>query len=152
VSRHETKTPPAVSRRMASVRRRNTDPEMTLRRALRGIGIRFRVHDRRLPGTPDIVLQKRRVAIFVHGCFWHRHRGCSRATLPKTNVGFWLAKFDDNVRRDARKARVLRSAGWSVCTVWECKLHQDDRAEARRVLTVRRRRLAAANRIDPMPN
>jgi DNA mismatch endonuclease (patch repair protein) len=131
------KTSPMVSQRMAAVRQWNTDPEMTLRRALRGIGIRFRVHDRSLPGTPDIVLDDRHVAIFVHGCFWHRHPGCPRATLPKTNVAFWSAKFDDNVRRDARKARVLRAAGWRVCTVWECRLKKTGLAEARRVSAVR---------------
>jgi DNA mismatch endonuclease (patch repair protein) len=125
---------------MAAVRRRNTHPEMALRRALRGIGVPYRVHDRRLRGTPDIVLDEPHVAIFVHGCFWHRHRGCRYATVPKSNVAFWSAKFEDNVRRDARTARALRAAGWRVCTVWECRLKQGGLAEAQRVAVATERR------------
>lgn len=128
-----------VSRRMAAVRQRNTDPEMVLRRELSRIGVRFRVHDGSLPGTPDIVLRGRRVAIFVHGCFWHRHRNCRLATLPKSNVEFWSTKLRENVRRDARNARLLRSVGWTVCTVWECRLRQRALAEARRVSACLRR-------------
>lgn len=124
---------PEVSRRMAAVRHTDTAPEIALRRALINLGVQFRVHDGSLPGTPDVVLPGRRVVVFVHGCFWHRHRGCSRATLPKSNLAFWSEKFLHNVRRDARKTRLLRSAGWGVYTVWQCRIEENAAREARRV-------------------
>lgn len=126
-------TSPEVSRRMAAVRQRDTMPELELRRALTRLGVRYRLHDRRLPGTPDVVLVDHRVAVFVHGCFWHRHRKCSRATSPKSNASFWSEKFEQNVKRDARKARILRSRGWSVYTVWQCRVAENPDREARRV-------------------
>jgi DNA mismatch endonuclease (patch repair protein) len=121
---------------MGAVRRRNTEPELAFRKELRRLGVQFRIHDHALPGTPDVVLPERRLAIFVHGCFWHRHRDCPRSTMPKSNRQFWLVKFRGNLSRDARKARQLRAAGWSVCTVWACRLERAAAAEAKRVLRV----------------
>jgi DNA mismatch endonuclease (patch repair protein) len=106
---------------MAKVRPRDTKPEIVVRRMLHALGRRFRLHRRDLPGTPDIVLPAARKAIFVHGCFWHRHDGCRKATVPKARAAFWQEKFDRNVERDGRKERELRDAGWDVLTVWECE-------------------------------
>ena len=85
-------------------------------------GLRFRLHDRRLPGCPDLVLRKHHTAVFVHGCFWHRHIGCPLTTSPKSNLEFWQQKFDGNVRRDRRNTELLEAAGWRVICVWECEL------------------------------
>lgn len=97
------------SRKMRAVGSKNTRPEVSVRSLLHGLGLRFRVHKKQLPGTPDIVLAKYRVVVFVHGCFWHRHPGCKFASIPKVNQEFWLPKFDKNVERDARKAEALRA-------------------------------------------
>lgn len=112
---------PVRTRIMKSVRQKNTKPEMVVRRTLHALGLRFRLHRKDLPGTPDIVLPRFRTAVFVHGCFWHRHPQCSRATTPKTRLDFWQAKFDGNVERDERKTRELIDMGWRVLTIWECE-------------------------------
>lgn len=106
---------------MGRIRGRDTGPEMTVRRLLHAMGYRFRLHVRDLPGKPDIVFRGRRVALFVHGCFWHRH-DCGLAYVPKTRAEFWQRKFDGNVARDRRTKRELEVAGWRVVTVWECQL------------------------------
>lgn len=106
---------------MSRIGPRDTKPEKLVRRLLHAMGRRFRLHRRDLPGTPDIVLPATRKAIFVHGCFWHRHEGCRKSTTPKTRTAFWLDKFAANVERDARKELQLREAGWDVITVWECE-------------------------------
>ena len=106
---------------MARIGPRDTKPEIVVRRLLYAIGRRFRLHRRDLPGTPDIVLPGLRKAIFVHGCFWHRHESCAKATTPKIRAAFWQEKFDRNVARDERKEAELRAAGWDVTTVWECE-------------------------------
>jgi DNA mismatch endonuclease (patch repair protein) len=123
----------ATSARMAKVKRKNTEPELRLRRALRALGLRTRAHVSDLPGTPDLVIPDSKLAIFVHGCFWHRHSGCDKATTPKTNRRFWLAKFEANVARDRRQARRLRKAGWSVLTVWECRIERNLQSVVRQV-------------------
>lgn len=110
----------ATSRRMAGVRTRDTSPEMLVRSAVNRAGLRFRVNNRDLPGSPDVANRVRHWAIFVHGCYWHRHAGCSRATTPKRNAVFWRAKFAANVERDARSIRRLRALGFRVATIWEC--------------------------------
>lgn len=115
---------PDRSRLMARVRQKNSGPELLVRSILHRAGFRFRLHRRDLPGTPDIVLPRHRVAIFVHGCFWHRHPGCSRATTPKTRVDFWKAKFDRNVERDAAACAALREGGWTPVVIWECQSGQ----------------------------
>lgn len=109
------------SRMMAGIGRADTAPEMSVRRYLHACGLRFRLHDKRLPGRPDIVFASRRVAVFVHGCFWHRHAGCRFATTPGSNEAFWSRKFDANVRRDAAKSAELEAVGWTVLVVWECE-------------------------------
>lgn len=106
---------------MRAVGQKHTAPEMTVRRMLHALGYRFRIHRRDLPGSPDIVLPKYKTAIFVHGCFWHRHPGCKKATTPKTRVPFWTEKFERNVLRDRQKETALREMGWQVLVVWECE-------------------------------
>jgi DNA mismatch endonuclease (patch repair protein) len=107
---------------MSRIRGRDTAPERQLRSLLHRAGFRFRLHDRKLSGRPDIVLPKYRTAIFVHGCFWHRHSGCRNATTPSTRPEFWREKFEANVRRDESNRAALEDAGWKVLIVWECAL------------------------------
>ncbi|WP_282002409.1 very short patch repair endonuclease [Geotalea uraniireducens] len=111
----------ARSRIMSRVGQKNTGPEMRLRRSLHKIGLRYRLHDKKLPGTPDIVFPRFKAVVFVHGCFWHRH-GCKATTPPGTNVDFWRKKFDENIARDRRNTESLRNAGWRVAVIWECAL------------------------------
>lgn len=121
--KEENEAAPTASRSalMARVRQKDTLPEMKVRKILHGLGYRYRLHRRDLPGTPDIVFPARRKAIFVHGCFWHRHADCSKATSPKTRADFWTGKFAKNVERDKRKENDLIELGWEVETVWECE-------------------------------
>lgn len=107
---------------MSRVRSSNTKPEVKLRHILWGQGFRYKVNDRGLPGSPDIVLPKYRSVIFVHGCFWHGHKGCKNYTVPKTNTDFWVAKVARNQERDQEVWRQLEAKGWSVIIVWECEL------------------------------
>jgi DNA mismatch endonuclease (patch repair protein) len=109
------------SRIMRSVRQERTKPEEAVARALRKAGVRFRQNVRSLPGSPDVANKSRRFAIYVHGCFWHRHPGCAMATTPKVNAEFWQQKFEANVERDARKAEALRALGYAVTIIWECE-------------------------------
>jgi DNA mismatch endonuclease (patch repair protein) len=109
------------SKIMASVGQKDTGAELLLRRALHKIGLRYRLHDRLLPGSPDLVLPRFRAVIFVHGCYWHSH-GCYRSTIPKSHRQFWIEKFHANQSRDTRKASYLLRSGWRVLTVWECAL------------------------------
>lgn len=106
---------------MSQVRGRDTAPERAIRKLVHGMGFRFRLHGK-LPGRPDLVLAGRRTAIFVHGCFWHRHARCRKATMPATRREAWLAKFAANKRRDRRNERLLRKMGWRVVVVWQCEL------------------------------
>jgi len=115
-------TTPQRSRMMSSIRGKNTWPERALRSALFAAGLRYRLHVRTLPGAPDLVFPKYRAAVFVHGCFWHRHQGCRFATTPKNNEDFWKEKFVGNVSRDARNIELLHRQGWRVAIVWECAL------------------------------
>lgn len=115
-------TPSQRSALMSRVRGKNTRPEELVRSLLHRMGFRFRLHRKDLPGTPDIVLPKYRIVIFVHGCFWHRHPGCKKTTMPQTNRDFWEKKLARNVERDAEIAERLTKAGWRVLVVWECEL------------------------------
>lgn len=119
-----TTTDPARSAQMARVRGRDTKPEIRVRRALHAAGLRYRLHDKSLPGKPDIVLRSRGIVVFVHGCFWHRHPDptCKLARMPKSRLDFWGPKLDGNRARDLRNEEALRSDGWDVQTVWECEL------------------------------
>ncbi|WP_238215347.1 very short patch repair endonuclease [Pseudomonas sp. PAGU 2196] len=110
-----------ASDRMRLIKREHTQPELVVRRLLHSMGLRFRLHSKSLPGSPDVVLPKRRTVVFVHGCYWHRHPGCRYASTPKTRQDFWLPKFASNVERDNRKAEQLRELGWRVVVVWECE-------------------------------
>jgi DNA mismatch endonuclease (patch repair protein) len=115
-------SPKQRSELMSRIRRKDTEPELLLRRWLHAQGFRYRLHVAKLPGRPDIVFPSRRKAIFVHGCFWHRHTACRLATVPKTRQDFWLPKFAANVARDKAKEAALRAAGWEVLVVWQCEL------------------------------
>jgi DNA mismatch endonuclease (patch repair protein) len=107
---------------MAGIRGKNTWPERALRSTLFASGFRYRLHVRGLPGSPDLVFPKHNVALFVHGCFWHRHEGCRYTTIPKANGDFWMKKFTDNIDRDKKHVSLLRDQGWRVAIVWECAL------------------------------
>lgn len=106
---------------MRAVPRKNTTPELIVRRCAHGLGLRFRLHRKDLPGTPDIVFPKYRTVIFVHGCFWHRHKNCRYTTTPTTRRDFWQAKFDANIMRDKNNAAKLERQGWRVHVIWECE-------------------------------
>lgn len=123
----DTLTPEQRSERMSRIRSKDTSPEVALRKALHALGLRFRLHDKRLPGKPDIVLPRFKAVVLVHGCFWHRHQGCSVATLPKSNTAFWQQKFDLNVQRDQRNFEELNKMGWKIITVWECEINSFDK-------------------------
>jgi len=116
---------------MGLVRSKNTKPEMAVRRLVHALGYRYRLHGSSLPGRPDLVFASRRKVIFVHGCFWHRHTGCAKATTPKANAAFWIAKFRANRKRDRLNERRLVSAGWDVVTVWECELKEQAKLQRR---------------------
>lgn len=110
-----------TSRRMGRVRQQDTAGELRVRKVLSGLGTRYRVRNRDLPGSPDIANRSRWWAIFVHGCYWHHHKGCPRATVPKRNRDWWLAKFARNAERDARNVEALRDLRFEVLVVWECE-------------------------------
>jgi DNA mismatch endonuclease (patch repair protein) len=112
----------ARSRNMSRIRSEDTGPERLIRKTVFAMGYRFRLHRRDLPGTPDIVLVKRRKVIFVHGCFWHGHSRCLRAKPPTSNVEFWKQKIERNTARDRAVVASLQRSGWSVCVVWQCEL------------------------------
>jgi DNA mismatch endonuclease (patch repair protein) len=107
---------------MGRIRQSGTAPEMTIRRAVATLGLRYTVRNRDLPGSPDLANRSRRWAIFVHGCYWHRHAGCHKATTPRTNTEFWLNKFSRNVARDAAARSELKRQGYRVLTFWQCEL------------------------------
>lgn len=112
----------ARSRNMAQIHSRDTRPERRVRSLLHAAGFRFRLCDKSLPGTPDIVLRRWRTAIFVHGCFWHRHAGCAKAKIPEAHRDFWEKKLRGNAERDARAQAQLRALGWRVIVIWQCEI------------------------------
>lgn len=112
------------SRMMSGIRSKDTKPELAVRRFLHRRGFRYTLHDEKLPGRPDLALPKYRTAIFVHGCFWHRHPGCRYTTTPRSNEQNWQTKFEANVSRDAKNLEALRAAGWTVIIIWECGLRE----------------------------
>jgi DNA mismatch endonuclease (patch repair protein) len=114
------------SRMMASIKGRNTKPERQVRKLLHRLGFRFRLHARELPGRPDVVLPKHDLAVFVHGCFWHQHKNCRFAVMPKTNLSFWSQKLNGNLRRDEAAIEQLRKLGWRTLIIWECALKSEE--------------------------
>lgn len=116
---------------MSRISGKDTSPERAVRSILHRLGYRFRLHSQSLPGKPDVVLPKYRTVVLVHGCFWHRHRGCPYAYAPKTRKEFWSRKFAGNTERDRRVTEQLRALGWRVLVVWECELRDTDRLSCR---------------------
>lgn len=119
------------SERMSRVRGKDSNPEMALRRLVHGMGFRYRLHRKDLPGKPDMVFPCRDAVIFMHGCFWHRHPRCRLARLPKSRITFWSEKLEANRLRDQRNQRKLRAMGWRVLVVWECQLSDPDKVSQR---------------------
>lgn len=115
-------TPEERSERMSRIKSAHTRPEVALRKTLHNLGLRYRLNSATLPGKPDLVFPRYKAVVFVHGCFWHRHRNCNIATTPKSNTSFWVDKFSKNVARDERVTSLLRSLGWRVFVVWECEV------------------------------
>ena len=118
---------------MSRIKGKGTKPELLLRSLLHKKGFRFRIHDERLPGKPDIVLPRYRTVILVHGCFWHRHSGCHYAYTPKSRQEFWIKKFRDTVQRDKAQATLLEENGWNLIVVWECELKKDSNSVVERI-------------------
>jgi DNA mismatch endonuclease (patch repair protein) len=131
--RPQFETDDMCSARMARVRQRGTKPELAVRSLLSELGARYRLNTRNLPGSPDISNKAARKAIFVHGCFWHRHAGCHRATMPKRNRALWLEKFERTQQRDVDKSAALERLGFNVLVVWECEVKDAERLRARLV-------------------
>jgi DNA mismatch endonuclease (patch repair protein) len=121
------------SRRMALVKARDTGPELRVRRLVFSMGYRYRLHDARLPGTPDLIFPARNKVLFVHGCFWHRHARCALARPPKSRLDFWMPKLEGNRVRDIAQRRALRRMGWRSLVVWECQTTHDEIRLARRI-------------------
>jgi DNA mismatch endonuclease (patch repair protein) len=114
---------------MASIRKRDTRPEIAVRRALHAQGLRFRLHRNDLPGTPDVVLPGRRLVVFIHGCFWHQHPGCKWSRMPSGNLSYWGPKLARNVERDLRSRQELEALGWRVLVIWECEARDEMRLQ-----------------------
>jgi DNA mismatch endonuclease (patch repair protein) len=114
------------SQLMGRIRGKDTKPELIVRSAAHRLGYRFRLHVKGLPGSPDLIFPRRKLALFVHGCFWHRHKGCLNAYNPKSNVEFWKGKFKSNVARDRRVRGELERMGWRVAVIWECETANSD--------------------------
>ena len=114
------------SEMMAGIKGRDTKPELVVRRIAHMLGLRFRLHRKGLPGRPDLVFPRRRLAVFIHGCFWHRHVGCRYAYTPKSPIGFWTRKFAENVARDRRNEEALRELGWRTLVIWECTTRNEE--------------------------
>ncbi|MDX9973084.1 MAG: very short patch repair endonuclease [FCB group bacterium] len=127
----DTVSPKRRSEIMGRVRGKDTKPEMTVRRLVHSLGYRYRLHSRKLPGHPDLVFSSRKKVIFVHGCFWHTHRGCKNARVPKSRLDFWVAKLEDTVARDKRNRAGLTRLGWRYLVVWECQLKDLGKVEER---------------------
>lgn len=124
-------SPAQRSRVMARVRGKDTKPEVRVRKVAHAMGLRFRLHRRDLKGAPDLVFAKYRTAIFVHGCFWHQHPGCKRASMPHSRKGFWRSKLTRNSERDIEVGVELRRAGWRVEIIWECETKDVDKIRSR---------------------
>ena len=149
----DTMTPEQRKRCMSSIKSRDTKPEMIVRRWLWHQGLRYRLHVKSLPGTPDIVMRKLRTVVFVHGCFWHGHDECQGNRLPATRHEYWKNKIEANRKRDERDIAALTAMGWHVIVVWECKLKKSDRLMT--LLSLSRsisQIVLAKNHAKPMPS
>ena len=140
----DTLDPATRSRTMAAVKSRGTVVELRVRRSLHSAGLRYRLHRKDLPGSPDVVLPSLRTIVFVHGCFWHRHAGCKRASTPASHTEYWLPKLARNVQRDRVNSQRLADLGWTVLVVWECQATPDQLASLANQLLSRREILRAA--------
>lgn len=142
----DTRTPEQRSHIMRSVKSRHTKPELAVRRVVHSLGFRFRLHDKKLAGSPDVVLRRHKAAIFVHGCFWHGHE-CPKGRLPKTRLDFWVPKIQHNKKRDAESVRQLQSDGWRVLTVWQCETKDAEglRSRLSRFLNGRKRKRSSGS-------
>jgi DNA mismatch endonuclease (patch repair protein) len=127
----------ARSRVMRSIRKKNTTPEITVRRAVHALGYRFRLHRNDLPGSPDLVLPRHRKVIFVHGCFWHQHTACRSGKPPRQRTDYWGPKLARNVARDAKAIAALEAHGWDVLVIWECELREPAQVQARLATFIR---------------
>ena len=137
---------------MQSIRSTNSKAEVRVRSVLHANGFRFRIHNKKLPGTPDIVLSKYRTVILVHGCFWHRHKNCRHSSLPKTNTKFWAEKFERNVERDRKNLKELNDAGYEVIVLWECELKSPTKLEETvNRLDEKRREFQLRASVEPKP-
>ena len=114
-------SPSKRSENMRAIKAKNTSPEKRVRSVAHRLGLRFRLHRSNLPGSPDMIFPRRKTVLFVHGCFWHRHENCSRATTPKSNTDYWCRKFRRNMERDAENRKKLEDRGWKVFIIWECE-------------------------------
>lgn len=123
-------TPEQRSRCMAAIKGKDTKPEILVRKFLFSKGLRYRLNNRKLPGSPDIVLKKYKTVIFVDGCFWHGHEGCKYFRLPKSNTPFWKAKITRNIERDKETTQALAALGWKIVRIWECELRNNSSREA----------------------
>ncbi|MBN2570244.1 MAG: DNA mismatch endonuclease Vsr [Deltaproteobacteria bacterium] len=123
----DTLTPEDRRRTMAAVHSKDTKPELTVRKALHAMGMRYLLHDKRFPGKPDLIFPKYHTAVFVHGCFWHGHKRCRRKSvkIPSTNPSYWEKKIAGNIRRDFRNAKTIRENGWKVINIWECQISEN---------------------------
>lgn len=118
-------TPEVRSYNMSQIKGKNTKPEMIVRKFLFSKGFRYKLHDKSLPGKPDILFPKYKTVLFIHGCFWHGHKHCKYFKLPTTRQEYWLPKIENNIKRDEGTVCILRDLGWRVITVWECELKKD---------------------------
>lgn len=119
------------SRTMARIKSKNTVPEIFVRKIIFRLGFRYRIHQRRLPGNPDIAFASKKKVIFVHGCFWHSHKNCKKSTSPKSNTAYWIQKLKENTARDLYVKKQYKSMGWSLLVIWECQLDDPQRLETR---------------------
>ena len=121
---HDKKT---RSKNMAAIKGKDTKPELAVRRYLHNKGLRYILHNKELPGKPDLTLKRYNSVVFVNSCFWHRHKKCKKAVMPKSNVDFWREKLEKNVLRDKKNINLLKKQGWNVLLFWECELRDDER-------------------------
>ena len=127
--------PEVRSYNMSQIKGKDTKPEILVRKFLHANGYRFRLHDKKLPGKPDIVLKKYNMVVFIHGCFWHGHNGCKYFVVPKTRTKWWLNKINRNKEKDKESTKALKKEGWNIITIWECELKKDKREKTLQTLT-----------------